>query len=972
MNKKETLEKLKDINSLAQVIMSLCESSGLKEVTRLSENVISALEKGALKNITHKFVLTLSELNGKVPQILEYIKNQTKETEEITIITNSSKKISNYFKDWLIKESGTTRVDFWNQTDLISQIDTHLKDYWGHNDLFLRPYEDRFLVYIQNEAELKKILKLDTKFESLLNIFVEPKIYIFKEDKETGRATRNKITVERLLKRENFIISGDAGTGKSTLLKQVGKLIIEANQKSTEKTIPIFIKATDIQEGDFSIEKTLENLLIKNFGIKDIDKVYKEYHLLLLIDSIDELEKHNKTKVLEDLKKVVSNPHFNFIISTRNYDSLTEGCDTCDHQRTYLSNFDQRQVKLYLDNFFKFDLAKSNQLWESLLDNKILDRIPVTPLTISLISILYEEKHYEVPATITDVYDNFNQFLLGRVNVKSRLEFLDINIKERILSVYALEVIRTPNRQRKTKNEFIDFVKDFFSKKSISINEELVPELLNSLTEGTGILVLDDKGFIDFKHEHFMEYYASREIFIKHDRVEFEKELIERFTEFNWQNTCIFYTGRTKDMPEFLLNLIERVDKYTDLNDCLLAISGLGYILQSLWMTDSMIRKDGIIKGLDLLIKADSRVKQLATEKVFFFKGIRDIDIAFMNLVWFFNHYNSIAIRDPLHLAFDSIYDKLKEVTGSVFDHDVVVLLYQLFCIASTLDAGRNADSSKLEKLFDEQGLLNNPFFVLLFEEGSKILELTNEKRLKEDHKVKNRLQKYIKGIRFYLDTPSEDLRFTTFDILMPIKKVEIYTEGKTDAIIISQAFAVLTDYKEPYWNISGIDKIVKDAGGANELRRHLEELARKIQTDEDSKKIIIGIFDNDAKGNQEFAGLSDDNFDLIHNRLKKHKKYNIYALKLPIPEEESYNPYLQEKQEFKFFSIEHYFPISYLQTNNVVKETTIPGVYEIRGNKNDFAKQVQQEKSEEIFSNFPVLLRAIDEICGKQLDYFD
>jgi hypothetical protein len=971
MNKKETLHSINELKILEQVVINLCQSSGLKDVKRLSDNVISALEKGALKNKELKFIITLSELNGKVSQILETLKKFTTVTDEVTVITSSPKKISNYFKEWLIKESGTNKIDFWNQDELIIQIDEYLPHYWGHNDLFLRSYEDRFLASIQMDVELRKILKLDTKFESLLNIFIEPKIYLFKEDKETKRATRVKVPIDRLLKKENFFISGDAGTGKSTLLKQVGRQIIEVNHNKEEKTVPILIKPSDIQDGNYSIEETISKLLIRDFAIDDIQKVSKDYHLLLLIDSIDEFEKENKKIILEDLNQFASKTDVNIIICTRNYENLIDGCTTCVHHQIFLSNFDQRQVKLYLDNFFKFDLAKSDQLWENLLENKILDRIPVTPLTISLISILYEEKHYEIPATITDVYDNFNQFLLGRITVKTRLEFLDINIKERVLSIYALDIIRTPNRQRKTKDEFVDFVKSFFDEKSITIKDELVPELLNSLTEGTGILYLDENGYITFKHDHFMEYYASREIFIKHNRTELEDELIDKFTEYNWQNTAIFYTGRTKDMPEFLKKLIIRVEQYYTFNDCLLTISGLGYILQSLWMTDSKIRKDGVIKALDLLIRADSRVKQLANEKVHFFQGIRDIDIAFLNLVWFFNHYNSIAIRDPLNLAFDHIYNELKKLSSTVFDHDKISLLYQLFCIASTLDHGRNADPRKLELLFDEQGILNNPFFVMLFEESAKILELTNEKRLKEDNKVKNKLHKYIKGIRFYLNTPAEELRFTTFGMLVAYKKVEIFTEGKTDASIISTAFSVLTQFKEPYWNISSMEKVKKDSGGANELRKHLEDLGRKIEIAGDSDKIIIGLFDNDAKGNQEFGGISLD-FEPIHIRLKKHKSHNIYAMKLPIPDDEIFKPYIQEKQEFKFFSIEHYFPIGFLKKNNMVKETPILDVYEVTGNKTDFATLIQQEKDEEIFKYFPVLLRSIDEICGRDVNYIE
>jgi len=971
MNKKETIENIKDVNSLIAVVTNLCEKIGLTDVNRISESVLSAVEKGALKDKTHKFVVTLSELGGKVQPILDICKKYCVADDEVVIISSNQKKISEYFQNWIKEETKSNKYDFWNQEALLTAIDKHLPEYWGHADVFLKKYEEAFLNKIEQEIELKSVLKLDKKFDDLLNVFIEPKLFIYKEDKESQRPSRVKIQIENLLKEDNFFISGDAGTGKSTLLKQLGKLIIQKNKNRSKKHLPIQIKTAEIQNNFYSVQTTIEKLLLRSFGKEDLNKIFGEYHLVLLIDSIDEFESAFKKQILEELNKIVENKSITFIMGTRNYENLVKDGEMCPHHQVLLSNFDQRQVKQYLDTFFKFDLAKSEKLWESLVDNHILDRIPVTPLTISLVSILYEEKQYEVPATLTDVYDNFNLFLLGRLTVKSRLEFLDINVKERVLSIYALQIIKTQNRTRKTKSEFLDFVKDFFSNKSITIKEDLVPELLNSLTEGTGILYVDEKGLVTFKHDHFMEYYASREIFIQHDRKVSEAELIEKFTEYNWQNTAIFYAGRTKDMPEFLKNLIDRIENYTQLNECLLAISGMGHVLQSLWMTDSQVRKDGVVKALDTLLKADRKVKELANDKFHFFKGIRDIDVAMMNLFWFYNHFNSVVIRDPLNLAFDSIREELTKIGNTSFEHDKFSRLFQLFCIASTLNTGRNEDPTKLKILQQENDFLKNPLFVLLFDNSVDLLESRNSKKLKDDFKLKTKISKYKDGIKFYLDTPSEDLRFTTFDKLMPIKKIELFVEGKTDAEIISHAFGVLVPRTDPNWNISSPDKVNKLSGGANELRKHIEGLAKKVDSIGDKSKIVIALFDNDAKGNQEFGGL-DKNFNTIDKCLKKHKDKNIYAVLIPIPLDSSYDPYRQEKQEFKFFEIEHYFSIKLLQDENMVKDSGLPGVYEIKDKKSDFANKVSKLIDPVDFKNFTTLFNVVDEVSKTKYNYIE
>lgn len=973
MNKKEIITSIEHLSDLSKILSDLLTKIGLKDVTYLEPNLISALEESPLRIIHHLFYVTMSELGGKVPQVSADLKKYANENSTITVVSSNPKKISSYFQEWIKSNTGKTFGGFWGQIELIGQIDKHLPDYWGHNDFLLKSYEDRFIQIVEKEIELQKVLKLDDKFEKLLNVFIKPKIFIYREDPETKRKQRTRTNMEVFLKKENFFITGEAGTGKSTLIKEVGKLIVNNNHQTSEsRTIPILIKASDIQASGYNLVDAIDTILSKEVGKQNLERIYDDYHLKLLFDSIDEFESNVRNTLLSDLNDYLEeNEKANFIICTRNYRSLVKDAKISAHQETEISNFDQRQVRQYLDSFFRFDLSKAAKLWESLNDNNILERIPVTPLTISLMSILYEERQYEVPATITDVFDNFNIFLLGRHTIKSNLDFLDINVKERILSSYALDIIKSKNRKKKSSEEFVSFVREFFSKRSITISEDQLPELLSSLTDGTGILYLDDNKMVTFKHDNFMEYYASKEIFKKHNRAELETELISNFTQFNWQNTAVFYAGITKDMPEFLKQLITQIDEYDQLHDCLIGASGLGYLLQSLWMTDSQVRKLGVLKALDLLLIADYRVKELAKSKFHFFDGVKDVDIAFMNLAWFFSHFNSVVVKDPLNLAFEDLYEEIRKLDSTIFSADRKTRLYQLFCIASTLDSGRNADATRLTQLFDEKGILNDPFFVILFEEGSKVLELANGQRLRDENKTSSKRKKYAHAIRFYIDNTAEDLRFTNFEQLQPLKSVEIITEGKTDAMIINHAFSVLTEGKSPYWNITAVEKL-NGGGGANSLRKYIENLTEKDWTDEDKKKTVIGVFDNDSKGYQEFNGIQEKYLKDVNACHKKHDRLNLHAIRLPIPPDEIYESYIQDKQQFKFFAIECYFPNDFLVSHNVVKETSIPGVFEVIGNKSEFAAVVERHSAPDLFKGFITLFHFIDEICGRELVYID
>ncbi|AMC10094.1 hypothetical protein Lupro_02000 [Lutibacter profundi] len=161
-----------------------------------------------------------------------------------------------------------------------------------------------------------------------------------------------------------------------------------------------------------------------------------------------------------------------------------------------------------------------------------------------------------------------------------------------------------------------------------------------------------------------------------------------------------------------------------------------------------------------------------------------------------------------------------------------------------------------------------------------------------------------------------------------------------------------------------------KDGGGTHELTKLLDKISEDIDSGKYKDKIIIGIYDNDSSGYQEFNGLKESEYQIFKQGVvKKHKTKNIYAIIIPIPTGmEIYN---QRKQEFKFFEIEHYFPVSFLEENNMLTELDINGIFEITGNKADFADKIKVLNEPEIFKIFENLFFVIDEINNESINYF-
>ncbi|GAB1347084.1 hypothetical protein MASR1M29_08990 [Cloacibacterium normanense] len=966
----KTLNDISNLNEYLNLIEQLLNKIGYKDVKieytkKLEIGIIAYEESNLLKTTKFKMFVVLSELNGKLQMLKDVIGENIREDEVIHIVS-SSNKISEYFKNWIKGEFISNKFEFWNDENVLQLINDYYIEYWDNKDVLLKLFEDKFTNSPDKQTDLSKYLNLDKKYKDYLDIFIEPKVFINKENH--GRKNRVKINIKKIVDDEkNYIISGDAGTGKTTYLKEIGNDFVKNNKDKTKKILPIFLKANNIAENNYSILESIENYILEINS--QINEIFEQYSIVVLIDSIDEFDIEIRDKLVDELN-VLNEKKIRYILATRNSQNLIKESIIDNYQIASLHNFDLNQVRSYISNFFKHDLHKSEELWQNLKENNVLEKIPTTPLTLSLISILFEEKGFEIPATLTDIYDNFNTLLIGRLSVKSNLDFLTVTVKEKILSLYAFSIIKKPNRERLKKDDFISFANDYFTEQGNSVDSSQIPDLIVSLTDGTGVLFIDENGLVNFNHDHFLEYYASREIFLSEKRTLYEEEIIEKFIEYNWQNVAIFYTGRTKDMENFLSKLLKRVDSYKYIHEYLLSISGLGYVLQSLWLTKSSKRKDGIIKALDLLLKVDFEIKNMSIKGENFFRGINENVIALLNLSWFYQNFNSISLTDPLKLAFNDIHINLKKAEGTLYKKNYLSEMYKLFCIATVLQHGRIGSNEQIEILFQEDKILTYPLFVFLFDNALNLFEIHNKESLKLDYKLDSRINRYSQNISYYLTNDTTKTFFTDNEQLTIPRKVHLITEGRSDSLIINHAFLVLTEKSEPYWNIESVEtKLGKKSGGAHELSKYLFFLSQNIKTEYDAENIVIGIFDNDSKGFQEFNGLSSD-FELVSPIVKKHKDFLLYAILLPIPDQELYQNYHQERQNLKFFEIEHYLPLKLLQDSNMLIDVPIEGVYEIKDKKTDFANKVNLIFDVETFETFRFLFDEIDIICKKSINY--
>jgi GTPase SAR1 family protein len=931
-----------------------------------SRNVIKATLNNPMSQMSILFVVFPFHLSGEVDidRICDLIVNNQNQysADRVTILTKYN--ISKGFQNAVNKRILNFNINYIGRDKLIQLIDEDCPDLWRHDDIQLLKYEKFYDNNITQENQLRR-LKLPTeKCQKLLNIYINPQLYSYGEDIKTHTPIRRRADIHTLLEEKKpILLSGDSGVGKTSLLKRLGTLLIKENEKNEyKKNLPFFISAMDLLKGDLNLKTVLQTKYTDFFINGSIQELSKTYSIIILVDSIDEFDNDSQEKILKQLSSLYHNYSIKYYLGTRESEKLEKYLGNKEVVTYSICMFNIEQVKRFVSIFFAGDDYKTNNLLDALRENKIIERLPITPLTLSLISILFDETDFEIPATITDIYDNFNDLIIGKAIVSSKVEFIDISFKERVLSLYALLLMETPSHKPLSIQEFIDYFEKFFQGKTLPIKDAQLGDVLKYLIHNTGILYIKDEQWIAFSHDSYMEYYAAIEIF-KFERNK-ERLLVERFFDVHWQNVAIFYAGKTKDMPDFAEAINKKLQKSVKWNDFISGIQGCGYLLQALYQTDNQIRKELILSSLTMVLESNNILKKMASDDNELFSNYKMPILQIMNFIHFYEMFNSITLKVPLKLAYLELKNQLDKIVSSNESDksNIPMIGFKLLELAFTLDSKRINDQEALSETVTNNEILKDPTLNII---ASFVFDLFGKVGYKEMRiELQKKYQSLCAAQKTLVELTPSKLRFSALDTIMVERKVKIFVEGITDAKIIEHAFMVLTNGRSPYWNITMASQ--NGQSGSSTIVTKELEAAYGYASDYNT---IIGIYDHDDAGLGEYRRINKCFSEITKDSIKKHTNAEIYAITLPVPGE--MDVYLQEKQTFNFFEIEHYFGPDYLKENGMVKETSIPSVLEIiSSKKTKFANMICSDNNPQTFKYFLDLFHTIDSITKVPIDY--
>lgn len=717
------------------------------------------VKKGRIKGSSG----AIREIEDQVSECFKYPYKSLGQTKRIPI--NKVKVITNeHFssgaKNKIFESNNDERanIDFWDDEKLITLIDKYYPKFWIQGSKQYKKYVERIQNRIKSDSIIKSLIVDDKKAAKLLSNIIDPRLNerITNEDGSIKWVPRPSNTIVSIP--NNSIIIGEPGSGKSTLFKTLSNEIITQNSlRNNHEFYPVILTFKEIASTGFDLKKAVEYFFnkewMKDLSI-DFQSIINTNSLVVFIDALDELPQVElKEKALNAIGLFNDNhPDIKVICSSRPSDYLFHNCETSGFRYLEISDLNREQVENFLYNYFGDNVIKSKSLLKSLKDSEILEKLPKTPMTIALITMLFDEKEVEIPATIADLYENFVNLLIGKVTAQETFELIESGAKHRILCLIA-KSFHVQLKRSMQRSDVEKLINDYSLERGQKLKaSNILDEILNQV----GILYINDREEVEFKHQSFQEYFTAFEIF--HHRQTDRKLFIGKFNDLWWQNVAIFFAGMSKDAPQLLDDILDNsIPK--NLSEYISNTGGIGRLLQALYNTPINNRVKGIERGLKNTTEALNLIESGDKEEHKFWQNFSKYGLMQVFGGWFKHNNWSITLKEPLSNNFDEkirLLDNNQLSKTEIFD-----LEFQLFLSSAILASDDFIDFERLETLVNKSKLLNFDLLATL-DTYYKSLIKHLPKHYKKDDQLKTihrRIRKKIQGIPTFEDIVNEPIK---------------------------------------------------------------------------------------------------------------------------------------------------------------------------------------------------------------------
>jgi len=526
--------------------------------------------------------------------------------------------------DTLLMPNYKNNLEFIDIETLIGYFEEHYPEFYFNKDLqtFFKNRVEKIEQFLINEKKLKT--------------FIEPNIKKFIKNKNELLAQQNghnelKLIGEQLFghketfhsffkiitenKSEKILLTGDAGSGKSVLLYKlvlefINKFLKEQNINSINDInfeLPICLKPTDIKrDGLDNIEE-----IIETFYSSSKDNKIKT----IIIDGIDEVATNDRAEIKEKIEAYVNlkNKQITLVFSSRTNFSIIDEFTTYTHYE--LMPYEIKQAIEFIKN-----MAQKQSILLDNLEAKLFElegQIPFYPLALRLL-IEVVEKHKEVPASITELYNRYIGIIFGEYEISTELDRLfEPRIKREFLTDLSYEVFYINNQVKIDLEEFENFIENFCNKhRFLHENKDEFIENIKRIS-----LLKIDNNEVYFSHKSFLDFFIANYFKDNKDDLSDDDKFDELFKIFTsneqWEDVTFFYFGlKTKVNKSEFIKLKKYINDLEEGFNKNLTNFYLGRLVQYAYMTEKSFVDEIISNSMKLSLDLKNNFYNLFKESL--------------------------------------------------------------------------------------------------------------------------------------------------------------------------------------------------------------------------------------------------------------------------------------------------------------------------------------------------------------------
>lgn len=518
------------------------------------------------------------------------------------ISSNAEKQIQNRLHEF-------RNVVFFDGQKTISLLEEHYPAYFTFGDPTISDY---FYAAREHYSRIEELRSLGGAIDKhhLQSIFVKPKFTLMSDghvDLEDYLGKKKKlddveIDFSEVSKfKKSYFIVGPAGSGKSALLRNLLLVTIDANESNlTRYPIPIIVDSKKVDWEKEDCVSLAANAELCRFAIieKDLDlsSILNQGFAVMLIDGIDELRNDEKIK-----KALLAIREFQgkynkvkLVITSRLLEVFEETDLISDFDILNIQPMSTEQMSVFVENWFGAESESGKKLMKVINRPLGLHGLPSTPLTLAIVSILFENGTKEIPANITELFQQYTELILGRWDASK-------NISQKIewrLKQFVLARVSWNMHCSKTliisEEELREEVVKYEGERGLTLDPNIFVEEVAVRSE---LLVPHGLNSYEFKHRSFQDYFCGLEINDKHNRMEL---ISEYFNDHWWMQSIFFACGLQPQNDGVLSYILKNVTALP--NQKMIYAVTLGQVAQAVYAAPKSTKETAVQNVLDYLL----------------------------------------------------------------------------------------------------------------------------------------------------------------------------------------------------------------------------------------------------------------------------------------------------------------------------------------------------------------------------------